>query len=236
MANPFFRFKQFTVHHNRCAMKVGTDGVLLGAWAGTKLPVRTILDVGTGSALIALMLGQRFPDARIHAVELDAEACTQAQENVSSSPFANRIEVYNDDFQHFISNEKYDLIVSNPPFFEHSLKNASVAKSTARHTDTLSPEVLIQNAIRYLSTHGRIAAIYPATMLFRLKALAYSFGLNVVRICNVYPRADVSVKRVLVELAWEKCVCTETSLVIEECRHVYTSDFKHLTQDFYLDR
>ncbi len=121
MANPFFRFKQFTVYHNRCAMKVGTDGVLLGAWAGTKLPVRTILDVGTGSALIALMLAQRFPDARIHAVELDAEACTQAQENVSSSPFANRIEVYNADFQHFISNEKYDLIVSNRHEYTHCI-------------------------------------------------------------------------------------------------------------------
>ena len=124
MSTPFFRFQQFIVHHDRCAMKVGTDGVLLGAWArgGAR-----ILDVGTGTGLIALMMAQRYEQATVDAVEIDTEACQQAIDNVAESPFTNRINVICDAVQHFsMESERlkaYDAIVSNPPFFENALKN-----------------------------------------------------------------------------------------------------------------
>src|SRR6056297_3070564 len=113
-----FHFKQFSVHQDRCAMKVGTDGVLLGAWAGTNIQPRKILDVGTGTGLIALMMAQRFPDATIQGLEIEPEAAEQAQENVTRSPFAERVKIEHGDFFNWDTREQYDLIVSNPPFYQ----------------------------------------------------------------------------------------------------------------------
>ena len=135
MSNPFFQFKQFTIRHDKCAMKVGTDGVLLGAWAGTESCNR-ILDIGTGTGLIALMLAQRSK-AAIDAIDIEADACLQAQENAESSLFAGRINVFHSDLVDFAqaSTHLYDLIVSNPPYFVDSLKCPNLQRNTARHTD-----------------------------------------------------------------------------------------------------
>ena len=144
MSNPFFQFKQFTIRHDKCAMKVGTDGVLLGAWAGTESCSR-ILDVGTGTGLIALMLAQRSK-AVVDAIDIDADACLQAQENAESSLFAGRINVFHSDLADFAqaSTHLYGLIVSNPPYFVDSLKCPNLQRNTARHTDTLTLEDLLQ--------------------------------------------------------------------------------------------
>ena len=134
-----FRFKQFTIHQERCAMKVGTDGVLLGAWAeGGK----AILDIGTGTGLIACMMAQRFPDATVQAIEIDEAACQQARENVTASPFLDRIFITNTSLQEFVSElpqhqQQYDCIVCNPPYFVNSMKAPDSQRSIARHTDTL---------------------------------------------------------------------------------------------------
>ncbi len=157
MSNPFFQFKQFTIRHDKCAMKVGTDGVLLGAWAGTESCSR-ILDVGTGTGLIALMLAQRSK-AVVDAIDIEADACLQAQENAESSLFAGRINVFHSDLVDFAqaSTHLYDLIVSNPPYFVDSLKCPNLQRNTARHTDTLTLEDLLQYSRKLLAPQGRIA-------------------------------------------------------------------------------
>lgn len=133
MPNPYFSFKQFTVYHDRCAMKVGTDGVLLGAWADV-VSARNILDIGTGTGLISLMMAQRC-NARIRAVDIDADAVEQARGNVAASPWQDRIEVELQDICHFTSETLFDVIVSNPPYFTDSLKCPGKQRNIARHTD-----------------------------------------------------------------------------------------------------
>ena len=159
-----FTFKSFTIHQDRCAMKVGTDGVLLGAWAqgGSR-----ILDIGTGTGIIAMMMAQRFPDADITAIDIDAEACKQAAENVRESVFKGRIIVKEEALQSYCRNHLeqqhplYDSIVSNPPFFVNSLRNPDARRTTARHTDSLSFAELFRSVSRLLSDDGMFSAIIP---------------------------------------------------------------------------
>ena len=129
-----FKFKHFEIHQDRCAMKVGTDGVLLGAWA---LGGKRILDIGSGTGLISLMMAQRYPEAQVVGIDLDAEACAEARENVAASPFADRVNIVDCRLQDYESLEKFDAIVSNPPFFLNSLKNPDSKRSMARHADSL---------------------------------------------------------------------------------------------------
>ena len=136
-----FQFKQFTIHHDRCAMKVGTDGVLLGAWADVNNR-QQILDVGTGTGLIALMLAQRSK-AHIHAIDIDIDACLQARENITSSPFSQQVEVFHHALHEYraICSIRYDLIVSNPPYFVNSLKCPNLQRNTACYNDTPTSEI-----------------------------------------------------------------------------------------------
>ena len=161
MANPFFTFKQFTIRHDRCAMKVGTDGVLLGAWTSVDHSHR-LLDIGTGTGLIALMLAQRCPQAFITAIDIDAEAVEQARENALSSPWKDRVEVLLQDICTFPANQQFDTIVSNPPYFIDSLKCPDDQRNTARHTDTLDAERLLASVARLLTDDGRFSIILPA--------------------------------------------------------------------------
>ena len=158
-----FQFKQFTIRHDRCAMKVGTDGVLLGAWANAKGKQR-ILDIGTGSGLIALMLAQRT-DAMITGIEIDPASATQAQENAAASPWADRLQIVATDIAGYTSYQAFDLIVSNPPFFNEMLLPPGAARSQARHTQALTFEALLFHVQRLLSPEGSFCAILPATAL-----------------------------------------------------------------------
>ncbi|NDV68906.1 tRNA1(Val) (adenine(37)-N6)-methyltransferase [Dysgonomonas sp. 25] len=239
MPNDYFQFKQFTVRHGRCAMKVGTDGVLLGAWASAA-DAKKILDIGTGSGLIALMLAQRNPQASVTAIDIDADAILQADENFEASPFAGRIACKHIPLADYATNtaERFDLIVSNPPFFIDSLKSPDNQRSLARHTDSLPMEELIGLSSRLLTDKGRIALIYPYEQKERMIAAAERNNLSVSRITTVYPIPGSTPKRVLMELDKTTTLLhnnvLNNNLIIEGQRHVYSGDFVHLIKDFYL--
>lgn len=236
MANPYFQFKQFTVRHDKCAMKVGTDAVLLGAWAGTA-GCRQILDIGTGTGIIALMLAQRCP-AQIDAIDIDEAACLQAQENVEASPFAERIHIVHASccsFARSHGGKTYDLIVSNPPYFVNSLKCPDDKRSLARHTDSLPLPALVADAAGMLAPSGRIALIVPYEQLDDINEIAKENKLYVCRQTDVIPVPGAAPKRLLVELTAETGVTVHrNTLVIEEARHRYTAEYIGLTKDFYL--
>ena len=238
MSNPYFRFKQFTVYHDRCAMKVGTDGVLLGAWcrvAGAK----RILDVGTGSGLIALMLAQRG-GIQVDGVEIDEAAAAQAAENVKNSPFSGSVSVIRTSFNDFAANcgEKYDLLVSNPPYFVNVLKPGDAGRSLARHTEGLSYEDIVGGACSLLEKSGCLALILPYDHFELFAQSAREKGFSLLRKTVVYPKPGAQPKRVMTE--WRRLADThayeEDSLVIELGRHCYSDGFKMLTRDFYLNR
>ncbi|MDR1698554.1 MAG: methyltransferase [Prevotellaceae bacterium] len=233
MPNPYFQFKQFTVWHHRTAMKVGTDGVLLGAWADVK-NAQAILDIGTGTGLIALMLAQRS-DAVIDAIEIEKNAYGQACENVGASLWQDRMNVIHTSLQDFKPQKNYDLIVSNPPYFVQSLKNPSQEKTLARHNDTLSQEDLLIFAAKYLSENGRLAVILPVEQGRTMQEGANNYSLFCNRVTRVIPCVSASEKRLLLEFSRKNEPYIETELQIEtDRRHEYSEDFKQLTQDFYL--
>lgn len=232
MPNPCFSFKQFTVYHDRCAMKVGTDGVLLGAWADVAR-ARDILDIGTGTGLISLMMAQRCA-ARIRAVDIDADAVEQACENVDASPWKDRIEVELQDIRHFAPGVLFDLIVSNPPYFVDSLKSPDGRRNTARHTDSLDFEALVAAAARLLHPEGVFSVIIPTDGRECFLRSAACHGLHLSRQTLVHTKCGAEPKRVLLSLKFKVAECLADDLTIELSRHVYTEEYKALTKDFYL--
>lgn len=241
MANSFFQFKKFSIRHDLCAMKVGTDGVLLGAWVDVT-GVRSALDVGTGTGLIALMIAQRKEEEsgtalRIDALDIDASAVRQAQINAEASPFSGKIEVHHRPFTAYAAgcDRQYDLIVSNPPYFSRSLKCPDKKRSTARHDDSLPLSELLEGARRLLGPAGRVALILPADSYEELKKQTVARSLHLIRETFVYPVGNGRPKRILAELA--ACAPERVergSLAIETPQHVYTEEYKALTKDFYL--
>ena len=233
MPNPYFAFKQFTVRHDRCAMKVGTDGVLLGAWIDLNSS-RRILDIGTGTGLIALMLAQRCSDVRIIAVDIDSAAVEQAQENIQASPWKNRVEVLQQDICTYHPHGTFDTIVSNPPYFIDSLKCPDGQRSTARHTDTLDADRLIGKVSELLSPDGSFSIILPAEQTEDLIRVADEKGLYPSRQTRVITRPGLSPKRILMEFRKISTVFQPDELVIELERHVYSEEYIALTKEFYL--
>ncbi len=230
-----FQFKQFTIRQNNCAMKVGTDGVLLGAWTNLD-NVFNILDVGTGTGLIALMLAQRYRHAIIDALEIEKNAYKQAVENVKNSPWNNRIQVIHSSLQTFKSEKKYDVIVSNPPYFSHSLKNPNIFRTTARHNDSLSSSELIIHAKKLLKSDGKLAVIFPATEALLLQKQAIDEGFHISKLTKVIPKTNAETKRLLMEFSLLPTTYIENEIVIEKGeRHNYSDDYKKLTKDFYLN-
>ena len=233
MSNSYFQFKQFTVRQDKCAMKVGTDGVLLGAWVDVDRCNR-ILDVGTGTGLIALMLAQRS-EATVDAIDIDAAACEQAQENAAASPFAGRVQVAHAAFANFDNTHPYDLIVSNPPYFARSLKCPDQQRSTARHNDTLPLDELLQDCRKRLTPTGRVALILPYDRKEELESVCEQFRFYFVRKTAVVSVAGLPPKRLLAELQTAPCLPPdENQLVIEQADHSFTADYIRLTKAFYL--
>lgn len=218
-------------------MKVGTDGTLLGAWVAVD-DCRSILDAGTGTGLIALMLAQRNREAQIDALDIDEDACSQAKANVEASPFSGRIRVVHASFQAYASGATaaYDLIVSNPPYFVRSLKNPACKRSIARHANSLSLEELVSQGRELLKPGGRLALILPAGREDELKGIAQANGLNSIRQTSLIPLPGAKVKRVLTELSLNTRLTSDTAdtLLIEEARHQYSPAYRELTKDFYL--
>lgn len=235
MPNPYFKFKRFTVFHDRCAMKVGTDGVLLGSWAGVEHGKR-MLDIGTGTGLLALMMAQRNEQASIVGVEIDDKAAEQATENVKNSLWNDRIQIVCTSIQNFESEILFDIILSNPPYFSQSLKNSARNKTLARHTDSLNFEELLDSVCRLLTQSGEFSVVIPADSATDMILAAISRHLYVFRKTWVHSMPHIAAKRVLLSFCRQipKDI-EETSLIIESENHVYTDDYIELTKDFYLN-
>ncbi|WP_308226044.1 methyltransferase [uncultured Prevotella sp.] len=235
MSNNSFTFQKFTIHQDRCAMKVGTDGVLLGAWAhGGK----RILDIGTGTGLVAIMMAQRFADAHVTAVEIDHNAALQACYNAKCSPFASRIGIVETSIQNFevYGTQLFDSIVSNPPFFTDSLKNHDSQRATARHADTLTYRDLFTAVKRLLVEDGEFSAIIPSNCLTSFIAEAYLAHLVPIRQLAIRTTPRKQPKRILVSFGHTSSESNATNK--EQCLmnpDGSRSDwYINLTSDFYL--
>lgn len=234
-----FQFKQFTIEQDRCAMKVGTDGVLLGALTSLENNPQTFLDIGAGTGLIALMLAQRSVAEQIDAIEIDEDAYEQCVENFENSPWADRLFCFHaslDEFAEEMEGEKYDLIVSNPPFFIPNEREVNLPENRkkARFYDSLPFEDLVGYASQLLSENGELAVVIPFAEEVRFLGLAKQFGLFLHRITRVRGTASTPVKRSFLQFSFTEQKIQESELVLEISRHNYTEEFKSLMKDFYL--
>ncbi len=234
MIKNYFSFKQFTVYQDRCTFKVGTDGVLLGACADIT-EVRNILDIGTGTGLIALMLAQRCR-ANITAIEPDPGSFKQASGNVERSKWSERIKVINTSLQDYSpASLKFDLIISNPPFFSDSLKNPDHGKAAARHNDTLNNEDLLKGGERLMAEGGRLQVIMPYAEGNILIAEAHRYGLYCNNILKIKPLPTSEIRRLILTFSKERIKVKEKFLTIEHGRrHEFTEEYRTLTKEFYL--
>ena len=231
-----FRFKQFSIAHDRCAHKVGTDGVLLGAWVKAENP-QAILDAGTGSGVIALMLAQRFPGAMVTGIELDESSADQARENTANSPFADRVTIIQGDFLNYSFQQKFDLIVSNPPFFKGNTSTGKLERDKARHEEHLPQKDFIQKAASLLSPEGKLAMILPKEegIEFLKTCSENPIPLHPHLHTRVYGSPSAPEKRWLLELGFEKNECRIDSLMLRDEQGNFSSHYRELTKDFYLN-
>jgi len=226
-----FKFKEFSIIQEKSAMKVGTDGVLLGCWVSSE-KVNNILDIGCGTGLITLMLGQRNLDSNVTGIEIDKRAIQEAQLNISNSDWKQRIEIKHTSLQQFNPQLKFDLIVSNPPFFPQNKSQKS--RDIARHTNTLSFEELIDNATNLLAKKGIFSVIIPKNSEEYFCKIAAIYKLYCIRVCNIKGNEKSVVKRVMMEFSFIKTVVLTEHLTIERSRHNYTDKYIQLCKDFYL--
>lgn len=228
-----FRFKQFQVEHDRSSMKVGTDGVLLGSWCDVSHASR-VLDVGTGCGLIALMVAQRNSISIVDAIDIDVASVSQAAENFKKSPWSERLNAINADYCTFECTNKYDLIVSNPPFFTNGVLSPNEVRRNARHTQSLTFEQLIVKSKSILTDAGILSIVTPVDVYKDILDICMANGLYVSKICNVYPVSNLPVKRLLwnIVMTPTKTICND--LVIEASPGNYSDDFINLCRDFYL--
>lgn len=230
MANDYFRFKQFTVSQSRCAMKVGTDGTLLGAWAegGSE-----ILDIGTGTGLIALMMAQRFRDARITGVDIDADAAAQARDNVAQSPFAGRINIECADVLQMQG--QYDCIVSNPPYFSNALLSPDRQRTLARHTESLTYRSLWQAVSRLLTDDGKFSLVVPFDYRQKVMEEAALAGFFLHREWAVKTTPAKAPRRFLLAFGRHPIKTADQGTGILEASPGQRSEwYRQLTDDFYL--
>lgn len=232
-----FTFKQFTINQDKTAMKVGTDGVLLGSWAPVDHNLFSILDIGAGTGIIALMLAQRTSAEQIDALEIDEEAYEQAVENFENSPWGDRLFCFHAGLDEFIEEpeDEYDLIVSNPPFYAEDYKTENEQRDLARFQDAMPFEELVEAADLLLSENGIFALILPHKEEEKFIALAKEYELYPVKITRVKGTPNSEIKRSLLAFSRNKIAEIEVDeLIIEIDRHIYTPEYIELTKDFYL--
>ncbi|WP_170846877.1 tRNA1(Val) (adenine(37)-N6)-methyltransferase [Sunxiuqinia elliptica] len=231
--NNYFQFKHFRIVQEHAAMKVGIDGVLLGAWINLS-GVKRVLDIGTGTGLIALMAAQRS-QALVDAVELEPEAIKDATANFHNSKWVSRIKLFQGAFQDFESAYRYDHLFSNPPFFENALKAKDPKRTQARHTDALSLQELLSKAKQLLNEKGRLSLILPVDQEKRLLELTEATGFKLSRIVRVAPDLNKKFHRLLVELSLEDALLQESVFYIRDAKSSdFSMDYRELTKDFYL--
>lgn len=232
-----FSFKQFSVDQDRCAMKIGTDGVLLGAWTPVENNPFSILDIGTGTGIIALMLAQRSHAEQIDALEIDEDAYEQATDNFENSPWNDRLFCFHAGLDEFVEEpeDEYDLIVSNPPFYSEDYKSENEQRDLARFQDAMPFEDLIEAAALLLSENGIFSVIIPFKEEENFLALAKEYELHPIKITRVKGTPTSEIKRSLLAFGRNEIATILTDeLIIETARHIYTPEYIDLTKDFYL--
>lgn len=231
-----FQFKQFTVEQDRCAMKIGTDGVLLGAWVSVENNPFSILDIGSGTGIIALQLAQRCDAEIIDALEIDENAYEQCVANFENSSWGDRLFCYHASLEEFVEEieEKYDVIISNPPFYSEDHKTSNESRDVARFNDALPFDKLIKSASRLLSNEGIFTVIIPKKEELDFIKMASEVNLFPNRICRVRGTPTSEEKRSLLELSFNNSAPKIEHLTIETSRHNYTENYIQLVKEFYL--
>lgn len=234
-----FKFKEFSVSQDKTAMKIGTDAVLLGAWCAVENHLERILDIGSGTGIIALMLAQRSNAITIDAIEVEENAFEQTVENFERSSWGDRLYCYHGDFEEFAreldeEGETYELIVSNPPFYTEAYETKDSARNKARFTSALSFETLLRGVAAILDKTGTFATVIPYKKEEEFVALAAQSDLFLNRVCRVRGSETTALKRSLLEFSFEKKDVISEELTIEKERHQYTRSYIELTKEFYL--
>ena len=241
MANSYFQFKQFTIQQDRCAMKVTTDACLFGAWVAEevksqKLKVKNGLDIGTGTGLLALMVTQKNPEMKIDAIEIDKDAAEQAKINVESSPWKRQINIIQDDVKEFSFEKEFDLIISNPPFYENEIRSATDSKNVAHHSKNLTLKELLMIIKDYLMKTGSFFLLLPYKRNEEIKKLFKDHELNISKILFVRQSVKHDYFRIFVKgnLNAEKKETEFDEMSIWDDSQQYTKEFKQLLKDYYL--
>lgn len=233
-----FKFKQFEISDNVSAMKIGTDSVLLGAWAFQRFNAQEILDIGAGTGIISLMLAQRLPHAHITAIEIDSAAASECRDNIYSTPWKNRIDIVTGDIRGYATNCNFNAIISNPPFYDEPLKSPDPRRALARHGGSLEIHSLISISSQILEAGGHLAMIAPSRREEEITYLMAMNHLDVERLTRVSPRIGISPNRVLIEAVkglTQRYEINDLS-IRESSGDDYTTEYYRLTCDFYLDK
>lgn len=229
-----FHFKQFSINHDLCAMKVGTDSVLLGAWADCG-KARHILDVGTGSGILAIMAAQRNPCARITGLEIDPQAVEQAVQNAATSPWSERIHILHGDIRTWQTEEQFDCILCNPPFYTNGMQSPAALRNQARQTACLSFEDLIRACAKRLTEQGMFHVILPAESCDSFTQLCWENNLHLKTKVWVHTKENKAAKRVLLTYSRERCnFPIGEKLIMKTPDNEATEEYRKLTGDFYL--
>ena len=234
MGNQIFHFKQFSVRHDKCAMKVGTDGVLLGAWTHLEKAQR-ILDIGCGSGLISLMAAQRNAEASIVGIDIDAAAVEQSRENAINSPWGNRLQFHINDISEYQCDQKFDCIICNPPFFTESTLSPDLQRAVARNSSAMPFDKLISAAKRLICNDGTFNVILPSESRNEFVYNCMSQDLNLLRVCNVRTKESKPVRRIMMSFGcMQTATCKEESLVLMNANGDRSEQYCKLTEAFYL--
>ncbi|MGC1472333.1 MAG: methyltransferase [Psychroserpens sp.] len=234
--NKNFEFKQFSVGQDQCAMKIGTDGVLLGAWTSVETNPFSVLDIGAGTGILALMMAQRCHAEIIEALEIDDQAFEQCVDNFEQSGWNDRLFCYHASLEEFVNeiDDTYDLIVCNPPFFSEDYKTDNSQRDLARFQDAMPFKHLLESVVDLLSEQGVFSVVIPFSEEVRFTKLAFRVGLFPKRITHVRGNPSAEIKRSLIEFSLVSAEVISSELIIETARHHYTDDYIELTKDFYL--
>lgn len=236
MKTSTFTFKQFAVQQDRCAMKIGTDGVLLGAWVSVEHNPYNILDIGAGTGILSLMMAQRTNAVQIEAIEIDDDAFEQCAENFENSPWNDRLFCFHASLLEYIEavDEKFDLIICNPPFYSEDYKTQETSRNLARFSDAMPLEHIIFAVINFLSDQGKFSIIIPYKEEQKYIEEASLINLFPNRILHVKGNPTSNIKRSLIEFSYHESDIKISELIIETDRHQYTDAYINLTKDFYL--